>query len=76
MHSKASKDKTTTRQRHKGMEESQKEALAESHFEQRPTSPQERSNESNESGGTFLLVSCFLGIFVSYFIYGLLQEKM
>ena len=23
-----------------------------------------------------LLLSCFLGIFVSYFVYGLLQEKM
>ena len=25
---------------------------------------------------TLLLLGCFLGIFVSYFVYGLLQEKM
>ena len=30
-----------------------------------------------ESGGSsWLLLSCFLGIFISYFIYGLLQERM
>ena len=27
-------------------------------------------------GGTKKLIICFLGIFVSYFVYGLLQEKM
>ena len=27
-------------------------------------------------GGPRLLAVCFIGIFVSYFIYGLLQEKM
>ena len=31
--------------------------------------------EDKPAGGKLALV-CFLGIFVSYFIYGLLQEKM
>ena len=30
----------------------------------------------SDNGSVFLFVSCFCGIFVSYFIYGLLQEKM
>ena len=34
------------------------------------------SKTMDRGGGTVLLVSCFLGIFVSYFVYGLLQEKM
>ncbi len=29
-----------------------------------------------KKGGTRLIVVCFVGIFVSYFIYGLVQEKM
>ena len=30
----------------------------------------------SDHGSPVLLIACFLGIFVSYFIYGLLQEKM
>lgn len=29
-----------------------------------------------KGGGTRLIIVCFVGIFVSYFIYGLVQEKM
>ena len=31
--------------------------------------------QMNRSGGK-MAVCCFLGIFISYFVYGLLQEKM
>ena len=31
---------------------------------------------SEHGGSVKLLVVCFVGIFVSYFIYGLVQEKM
>ena len=29
-----------------------------------------------KKGGGKVAISCFLGIFISYFIYGLVQEKM
>ena len=42
------------------------------------SSPQEVSKDSSKMkrGGGKVAVSCFLGIFISYFVYGLLQEKM
>ena len=37
---------------------------------------EERKPEKKGEGSALLLVVCFLGIFCSYFIYGLLQEAM
>lgn len=34
------------------------------------------SGMEGRQGGGNVAVCCFLGIFISYFIYGLLQEKM
>ena len=34
------------------------------------------NNSSSRSHGPLFLMVCFVGIFVSYFVYGLLQEKM
>ena len=36
----------------------------------------EASKEGTRKGGVLLFLVCFVGIFGSYFVYGLLQEKM
>ncbi len=40
------------------------------------TTPGGEETMRKKKAGSKLLVVCFLGIFVSYFIYGLVQEKM
>lgn len=40
------------------------------------TEEDEKQPSQMKSGGGKVAVLCFLGIFVSYFVYGLLQEKM
>lgn len=44
--------------------------------EEEDTLEREGGEGRKRRGGAKLLVICFLGIFVSYFVYGLLQEKM
>ena len=59
------------------MEDIQKAVLAGEDVESPGSkSREERNIHSHETGGTLLIISCFLGIFISYFVYGLLQEKM
>ena len=42
-----------------------------------PTVDLEKSASSQmKGGGGKVALCCFLGIFISYFVYGLLQEKM
>ena len=35
-----------------------------------------KEEQTNTTGSTVLLLTCFLGIFCSYLVYGLLQESM
>lgn len=59
------------------MEDIQKAVLAGEQLENAPVRPKDDKNVHNqEHGGSMLMIACFLGIFVSYFVYGLLQEKM
>lgn len=36
----------------------------------------DKRTKMEAGGSSWLLLTCFLGIFFSYFIYGLLQERM
>lgn len=61
------------------MEDIQKAVLAGEQLESPPVWPKDdKINDlhSKERGGPLMMLICFLGIFVSYFVYGLLQEKM
>lgn len=59
------------------MEDIQKAVLAGEQLENAPARPKGDKNvHIQEHGGPTLMLACFLGIFVSYFIYGLLQERM
>ncbi len=65
------------RQHSRNMESIQKAALSgDVAVDVHHSSPNEERTTSQETPGTVLMVTCFLGIFVSYFVYGLLQEKM
>ena len=64
-----------TGHRSRTMEEIQKAALSGQEVDTHTSRTREEKAQDGGSS-TMLMVSCFLGIFISYFIYGLLQEKM